>query len=146
MSDMDVGYVAGILDARAHIEVYPSRIRVRVTTRRTDLLEWLANRTGVGIHADERGYDRRGCSEHCEHRHQHIERQSAYWNVDGLRAAIILAACLPWLVDRRYKAIRALRAFEPFWPSDIRRSDVGAAMLRAGWPAPDLAAIRELAA
>lgn len=137
MPDLDVAYVAGVVDARAHIDVHPTRVRVRVTTRRGDLLQWLAARTGVTVHIDERGYERRACSAHCQDRHQHIERQSAYWNVDGLRAGIVLAACLPWLVDQRYEAIRALRALQGSWPADLRRTEIGAEMMRLGWPSKE---------
>lgn len=140
---LDLGYVAGVIDARGHITVNERRPgnltpRVRITTRKADLLHWLADRTGVTVKTDDRGYARRPCGDHCTERHSHQVRQSAYWNVDGARAVIVLHGVLPWLVVSRFDAIEAIRAGSLLWPIEPR-SEVTEAMRRLGWPIPSRA-------
>lgn len=135
MTNLDIGYIGGVIDARGHISIERNTPRVRVTTRRTELLEWLAARTGVGVKLDERGYQRRACSEHCAAKHQHIERQSAYWNVDGARAVIVLWNVLPYLVCQRGEARSSLRHASDLWP--VRpRTEITVAMRDLGWRIP----------
>lgn len=130
-TDLNVAFIAGVLDARGHIDCQ-GRQRVRVTTRRHDLLEWLAKHTGTGVRVDNAGYQRRACSEHCEDKHQHIYRQSAYWNIDGARAVIVVWNALPYLVCQRTEAHQLLRATGT-WQE---RTEITQAMARLGWQIP----------
>lgn len=132
--ELDIGYIAGVIDARGHIETHPTRTRVAVTTKRKQLLQWLATHTGVGITLDDREYHKRGCTEHCELPHQHSQRRSAYWRVDGIRAGIVLASCYPYLVEQRLEAHAALQSLADRWPAAPSRHELCREMKRLGWP------------
>lgn len=142
----ELAYFAGAIDARGHISLTSRRgipqPRVRVTTRRIELLRWLAGNTGVRVKIDDRGYERRPCSEHCSLKHQHLVRQSAYWNVDGARAVIVLWNVLPYLVVQRTTAYAALTDTRIWWKD---RTQITAAMERRGWHIPTFDDFPELA-
>lgn len=136
---VNIPYAAGIVDSRGHIELTVRRgiatPRVRVTTRRDEITGWLSKWTGVEPHVDTRGYDRRGCSEHCDAKHQHISRQSTYWNVDAARAVIVLYNVLPFMVCSTITATGALSQAQPSWPVKPR-TEITEAMRRLGWTIP----------
>ena len=138
-----IEYVAGVIDARGHIESVTRHgvptARVRVTTRRRDLLNYVQKLAGGGVRIDERGYQRRPCSDHCNEQHTHVARQSAYWDVTGERAVIILFNVLPFLVDHRAEAYAALENGAAAWPVKPRRTEVSVEMRRRGWAIPVLA-------
>lgn len=134
-----LAYVAGVVDARAHIEVTNRhgrpQPRLSVTTRRRPLLDHLAALTGTNVSVDDRGYERRGCGEHCAEPHVHVVRQSAKWRVDCGRATVVLYNVLPLLVSQVDDARRALLAGLDAWPP--ARGNTGAQMAALGWPIPD---------
>ena len=134
-------YLAGVVDARGHFEVNNRRgmgsPRIRVTTQRRVLLEWLAKQTGTKVVEDNRGYQKKLCGEHCQDQHVHVVRQSAQWTVDSTRATIVLNAIQPYLIDRVDEARRCLLAgLERFPPV---RGDTVTQMRELGWPIPQLA-------
>ena len=134
---LDVAWIAGVLDARGHIRLEARRgvpqPRIRVTTRKTALLEHMASLTGTKPRYDTAGYERRNCSEHCKHKHEMV-RQSAYWDCDGIRATIILHSCLPHMVAQRAEAMEVLRVgYEQY---SAARNGIAASMLRLGWTVP----------
>jgi hypothetical protein len=133
-----IEYVAGVVDSRGHITLARSTPRIRVTTRRVDLLHGLARHSGVGVLLDDRGYDRRGCATHCTEKHQHNVRQSAYWNCDGARAVVILYNVLPFLICQTGVVYEALVHAAQFWPVNSR-TEVTEEMRRLGWTIPDRA-------
>lgn len=133
-----LAFFAGVIDARGHISLTARRgqpsPRVRITTKRLELLGWLAKYSGTTIRTAGSPYARRGCSDHCQEAHIHTVRNSAYWNADGERAEIILAACLPYLIEQRAHAVEVLRASPRIAPT--RRTEIGQALHRLGWPVP----------
>jgi hypothetical protein len=136
MNNLEVGFFAGVIDSRMHLQASPNLVRARVTCRRHDLLDWLSKHTGVTTHLDGREYQRRACGEHCSEKHVHQHRQSAYWNVDGLRAGIVLWDCLPYLVYSRNMAQNALRILSSRWPRNPEREPIFREMDRMGWNIP----------
>ena len=134
-------YFAGVVDARGHIELnsrhgHPQP-RVRVTTRRRELLEWLAARTGTTVVEDSRGYNRKLCGEHCSEQHVHVARQSAQWTVDSSRATVVLYAIQPYVIAQAAEVRRALLSgLERFPPA---HGDVPRQMAGLGWPLPEVA-------
>jgi hypothetical protein len=130
MPEFDIAFFAGVIDARAHVE--PERTRLTVTTNRVHILEWLAKHSGVKATVKEREYFRRGCSEHCNKRHQHISHQSMYWTVRGQRALIIADNVLPYLVQTR-DSMYALLLASTIQQKDPLKTEIGAQMARLGW-------------
>lgn len=126
---IDIAYLAGIIDARAHVE--PERTRLTVTTKRLNILEHLGKCTGVQPIIISREYNKRGCSEHCEERHQHVQQSSPYWSVRGLRAFIIADNVYPYLVESQILMAQLIRHAN--LPLDPTRNEIGAYMKRMGW-------------
>lgn len=137
---IDLSYVAGVIDSRAHIEVLnrhgKPQPRLSVTTKRLGLLNHLATLTGTKVSVDERGYEKKGCGEHCDQAHIHVARQSAKWRVDCLRATIVLHNVLPMLVDRRLDASAALTVGLESYPA--ARGDTAKQMVKLGWDLPQV--------
>lgn len=138
MSPERIAYIAGVIDARGHLEANnrhgKPQPRVRVTTRRHALLEDLAKSTGSKVVMDDRGYERRACSEHCEDRHQHVVRQSAQWTVDSSRATIVLYNIQPYVVAQRVEVGSLLRIGLQSYPA--ARGDTAKRMAKLGWSLP----------
>lgn len=134
----EIRFIAGVIDARGHIEVNRRherhQPRIRVTTKRHELLEWLAAATGTKVRRDTRGYERRPCSAHCRSQHVHVVRQSSYWTVDSGRATIVLYAVQPFIVcqvnEVRHGLLVGLDAFS------TAKSDTAQQMAQLGWPLP----------
>lgn len=140
LPDETIAYVAGVLDARAHVEVMSGRgrgpqPRLSVTTRRLDLLEHLAGLTGTKISLDSRGYQRRPCVAHCVERHEHLVRQSAKWRVDCLRATIVLFNVQPFIVSQRIEVANALAVGLTAYPA--ARGNTAKQMAALGWALPE---------
>lgn len=138
--EIPLGYIAGIIDARGHIEVQlrhgTQQPRLSVTTRRLALLEHLAQLTGTNVSIDNRGYERRPCGEHCSEAHSHVVRQSAKWRVDSSRATIVLYNVVPLLVSQRAEALAALRIGLQAYPA--RRGNTADQMSALGWALPEV--------
>lgn len=141
---IDRSYVAGVIDARAHIEINmrhgKPQPRLSVTTRRISLLEHLAEITGTNISHDNRGYEKRGCGEHCATAHIHVARQSAKWRVDSLRATVVLFNVRPYIVSQVAEVAEALRVGLECYPA--ARGDTAKQMSRLGWELPPVQAGR----
>lgn len=134
-----VEFIAGIIDARGHIEVNmrhdKPQPRLSVTTRRRELLEWMATVTGTAVSYDNRGYERKPCSEHCSQTHSHVVRQSAKWRVDSSRATVVLFNVAPHIVSQRPEVLEALRVGMAAWPA--ARGDTAKRMAELGWVLPE---------
>ena len=134
----EIRFIAGVIDARGHIEVNQRhnrpQPRIRVTTKRHQLLEWLAAATGTKVRRDNRGYERRPCSAHCRSQHVHVVRQSSYWTVDSGRATIVLYAVQPFIVCQVDEVRHGLLAGLAAFPS--ARSATPVQMEQLGWPLP----------
>jgi hypothetical protein len=147
---MDVppfAWIAGVIDARGHIESHNRhghvQPRVRVTTRNVELLGTLARFCGNKVVLDERGYDRRPCGDHCTSQHQHMVRQSASWTVDSARATVVLFNVVPFLYAQRTTASLALEAgLKRFPPA---RGDLVPQMVALGWELPSTSHWQEAA-
>lgn len=134
-------YFAGVIDARGHIALNGrhgvQQPRIRVTTRRRELLDWCAARTGTSVAEDVRGYERRLCGEHCSDQHVHVARQSAQWTVDSARATVVLYAVQPYILVQHAEVRQALLVgLQQFPPA---RGDVPRQMAGLGWPLPEVA-------
>lgn len=140
MNETEIAYLAGILDARGSFEInirhaYPQP-RLRVTTRRVELLGWLAEKTGTGVVEDTRGYHRKLCGEHCTEQHVEVVRQSASWMVDSSRATVVLYNVQPHLISQQTEGRKLLLAgLERFPPA---RGDVPKQMAKLGWKIPSV--------
>lgn len=135
---MNLAHIAGVIDARGHIEMNNRhgklQPRLSVTTRRVVLLEYLANHTGVRISYDERGYHKRGCNEHCHEPHIKVARQSAKWRVDSLRATVVLYNVQPFIVSQVSEVAEALRVGLESYPA--ARGSTAKQMAELGWDLP----------
>jgi hypothetical protein len=143
-----VGYVAGVIDARGHIEVNnrhgKPQPRVRITTKRIELLEKMAALTGSKVVQDRMGYNRKACSEHCADQHQHVAWQSIQWTVDSARATIVLYNVQPFIFGQVDKVRTALMAGLAAFPPE--RGNTPQQMYDLGWEIPDELAVRRLRA
>lgn len=133
-----MAYVAGVIDARGHLEANKrhgvAQPRIRVTTKRVALLNYLARVTGTKVVRDDRGYERRGCSEHCTDAHVHIVRQSAQWTVDSSRATIVLFNIQPYVVANKTEVGALLRIGLQSYPA--ARGNTADRMAALGWLLP----------
>lgn len=136
--DLPFAYLAGVIDARGHIEAYNRhghvQPRIRVTTRKVELLTALADFTGNKVVLDSRGYERKPCGDHCNAPHSHVQRQSAQWTVDSSRATVVLHNVFPFLIAQRAEAALALEAGLRAYPP--ARGDVPKQMAALGWTLP----------
>ncbi len=138
MKSVPLAFVAGVLDARGHIDMNDRhgrpQPRLSVTTRRVELLQHLAQLTGTTVREDDRSYDRRPCGVHCTEHHSHAVRQSAYWRVDSSRATIVLYNVQPFIVCQRVEVAQALAAGLESYPA--ARGDTAKQMKALGWALP----------
>lgn len=139
-----IPWVAGVIDARAHLRLENRRDqpqpRIRVTTSKLPLLRELARLTATQVRVDDKGYSRKACGTHCDSKHIHIVAQSSYWNVDCTRATIVLHNCLPHLRAQNPEALTLLEVgYRTYQPN---RNGTASRMLALGWslPSPELLA------
>jgi hypothetical protein len=134
-----LAWIAGVIDARGHIEAHNRhghvQPRVRITTRHTPLLETLARFCGNKVVLDDRGYSRRPCGDHCTQAHSHIVRQSKQWTVDSARATVVLYNVVPFMYAQKTEAPLALEAGLNRYPP--ARGDLPAQMVALGWSLPE---------
>lgn len=136
---LNIAFIAGVIDCRGHITInerhtgYPQP-GVRVTTRRTSILAYLARTTGNRVVEDSREYVRRPCLDHCDESHQHVARQSSIWTVGAGKATIILFNIQPYIVSQKEQIQAALDVGMAAWPTV--RSTTVEAMKRLGWTIP----------
>lgn len=137
MTEIPLGYIAGILDANAIF-------RVRTTPGGTELpavhvhglpmpiMTVLAKYTGTKVTTVTRDYSRSPCAEHCDERHQHVVSISGRWSVTGARATVLIHAILPHLQAQRYAATEVLAV----GLSAPKKSTTYNKMAQLGWPIP----------
>jgi hypothetical protein len=139
VTNLPLAYIAGVIDARGHIEAHNRhghiQPRIRVTTRKIELLTYLAELTGNKVVLDDRGYARKPCGDHCDSAHSHVVRQSAQWTVDSSRATIVLWNIASLMHAQKAEALLALEAgMQAFPPA---RGDVPKQMAALGWVLPE---------
>lgn len=101
ISDAELGYLAGVVDALAHLGVRDASGRqlaqLTVSTADAQLAQHCAALTGVSVTTVRRDYRRLGCSAHCEEPHLHVISTTARWQLVGARAVVVLRAVRPML-------------------------------------------------
>lgn len=140
LSNGDIIWFAGVLDARAHMRLEANRghpqPRLRVTTNRLSLLQAMSQMTGTKVRVDDKGYSRTQCAVHCGKKHVHIVSQSSYWNADCNRATIILFNCLPYLKAQKDEAQTLYDVGIQSYSAT--RNGTAGSMQRLGWALPVL--------
>lgn len=144
--ERELAYAAGVLDVMGTLRVRDVRGTelpfVEVSCPNMVLLEWLADRTGVGVTKVRRDYNRNGCADHCPEPHVHIESFSCRWSVSGVRATVVLHNLLPYLQLRVETAmdVLAVGLCAPRKPATVAK------MTELGWAEPEFApALRSVA-
>ena len=102
MTPTELAYMAAIIDVMGSIRVrlvssgtrLPS---VTVSSPQGSVLGILAEHTGTGLITVKRDYDRRGCSEHCDEPHDHIDSNTSRWNITGAKATIFLGSIVDYM-------------------------------------------------
>ena len=138
LSTADVAYCAAIIDNLATLRARrygPSLLPIVEVSGRWASLSWLADVTGTTLVETRRAYTRHNCTEHCPDRHANITSRSARWSVTGMRATIVLAACLPYMRER----LEFARQLVEDGLGMQYQGQVVNDMAARGWPIPDLA-------
>lgn len=137
MSDIPLGYIAGILDANAIF-------RIRKTPGGTELpcvavhglplpiMKVLAEYTGTKVTMVTRDFSRQPCALHCEQKHSHVVSVSGRWSVTGARATVLIHAVLPHLQAQRVIATEVMAV----GLSAPKKSTTYTKMAQLGWPIP----------
>lgn len=137
LSDRELGYIAGVVDAMATLRVRDVRGTelpfVEINCPNLSLLEWLGGKTGTGVTKTKRDYKRMGCSQHCTEAHVHIVSLSGRWSVSGARATVLLHNVLPFLQLQVETAQQLLDV----GLSCGRKLATPAKMAALGWDVPD---------
>jgi hypothetical protein len=137
LSDAQIAYVAGVLDAlgRFRIRETPDGTRLpylAVSCPNMPLLEYLGSLTDTVPFVTKRTYDRHRCTEHCLEPHQHVVSASGRWSLSGAKATIVLAAILPH-VRLQKTEIEELLAVGLDAP---KKQATPNKMVALGWPMP----------
>ena len=98
----ELAYAAAIIDTLGSLRIRSTEggtqlPSVTVSSANGSLLGILSEMTGTGLIVISRNYDRRGCSEHCDTPHDHIDSTTSRWNVTGARATIFLCGILDYM-------------------------------------------------
>ena len=103
---------------------------VFVSTARMDIVDTLAELTGVSVTTVVRKYNRVGCGEHCTEAHMHVNSTTGRWSLTGARCTVFLSALLPYLTSNREEAEKAVAAGmdAPFKAATVEK------MYALGWP------------
>jgi len=105
LSDVEVGYVAGIIDGEGHIGITLHRrepytlfsVRVEITNTSLDLHEWLVRKFGGSCHV------------HWKKRYSTNHSPAFRWRIDSVGARKILELVRPYLKVKRQQADLALQ-------------------------------------
>lgn len=134
----DIAYAAAILDNVAALRTRDhqgSTLPVVQVSGKYGSLVWLGEITGTKVVETRRQFTRHNCTEHCPDRHADIVSRSFRWSVTGIRAAIVLAACEPYMRVQAAAARRLVDLGLALAYQGQVVNDMGA----LGWPIPDLA-------
>jgi hypothetical protein len=98
----DLAYMAALIDTMGSLRIRstPEGTRlpsVTVSSANARLLQILSEATGTNLIVISRNYDRRGCSEHCDGPHDHVDSTTSRWNITGARATVFLNALVPYM-------------------------------------------------
>jgi len=96
------------------------------------LLRWLGQITGVRSVVTERKFDRHRCLEHCDKAHDHVTSVSGRWQLSGVRATVVLTACVEWVKFHRERWERAIEV----GLEAPRKEGTVKKMEALGWPLP----------
>lgn len=137
LSQADLAYLAGVLDAQGHIAIRTTADgtqlpQLSLSGPNVALLQWLGDLTGVRPIVTTRAYAKAGCSEHCATKHRHVTSTSGRWQLSGAKATVVLAAIQPFLrlqLDEAAQAVE-LGMAAPFKPATPNK------MQQLGWPIP----------
>lgn len=134
LPDTLLAYLAGVVDALGRLRTRETDAgllpEVSVSSPRLELLAVLAQHTGVRVVGVHRDYQRLGCSEHCDRRHQHVQSDTGRWQVTGYRATVLLHALHPYLIRHRADAARLVL----LGMSSGHKASTANDMHRLGWP------------
>jgi hypothetical protein len=139
MSAGDLGYIAALIDVLAVLKVRQTHgndlpVIALTTSRSQDAVMFLANRSGSRVTTIARAYQRKGCVDHCQIAHQHIESTGYRWQVTGTRATVILHNLVPYLRVQREMAEQLVTIGKSIGYS----TSVAQEMCDLGWELPVL--------
>jgi hypothetical protein len=135
ITDTELAWCAGVIDALGLIKTRPMKTGselgyVAVSTTKLNILDRLAELTGVKSITVHREYKRLGCNEHCTEPHLHVSSTTARWSLTGSRAVVFLTAIEPYLQAKKGAAQDAIAAgsVAPSKPATTQK------MYDIGWP------------
>jgi len=136
LTELDIAYIAGVVDVRANIAVKlfggTELPFVSVSTPDLKLVAFLAHSSDMSPVTVKRDYLRVGCTDHCSEQHLHVKSETARWSVSGAKATIILAAVQPFT---RIQVAAVDEALECGLRAP-RKASTPAKMSALGWPLP----------
>lgn len=160
-----LAWMAAVLDMQGRVNRKANSARatpqlvLRIDSAHLGVIEELCRLTGTTVEprpgAPGKEWDRRGCTEHCEEAHIHveIERQPAIgrWTQTGAAAAVVLYNVIPYMVtDRGMKDLleEALGYVNLRGRSGNSARQAVARLAKLGWPLPPKISkqLRELSA
>lgn len=135
ITDTELAWCAGVIDCLGLIKTRAMKTGselgyVAVSTTKIDILDRLADLTGVRAITVHREYKRLGCNQHCEEPHLHVSSTTARWSLTGSRAVVFLTAIEPFLRAKKGLANDVIAAGQmaPSKPATIKK------MYELGWP------------
>lgn len=139
LTTADIAYTAALIDNLAALrtrDYQGATLPVVQVSGRYGSLAWLGEVTGTKVIETRRQYARHNCTDHCPDRHADITSKSYRWSVTGVRAAILLANCEPFM---RVQAATA-RQLVDLGLAVSYKGNVVNDMHALGWVTPDLPA------
>ena len=102
MEPADLAYMAALVDNLAVLKVRVTHgsdlpVIALTTSRSGQAVQFLADSTGSKVTDLVRRYNRKGCVDHCQVAHLHIDTVGHRWQVTGTKATIVLHNLLPYL-------------------------------------------------
>src|SRR5262245_1217884 len=135
LTEIELAWCAGVIDSLGLIKTRPMKTGselgyVAVSTTKIDILNRLAELTGVRSVMVHREYKRLGCGEHCKEPHLHVSSTTARWSLTGARAVVFLSAIEPYLRAKQGQATDVIAAgmIAPQKPATTRK------LYALGWP------------
>lgn len=131
----EIAYIAGIIDTRGYLGRRKSGAlelpSVAVTLKSgSPIIARLCQLTGVTPISLRKNHNKTACADHCPQPHVHVSGDYERWIVTGIKARIVLGACLPYLWALRQDVGEVLESSDgqPFKPASVTK------MVEAGWP------------
>jgi hypothetical protein len=115
ISETDLAWMAGVLSIKGRVGLKRNKSRatsqkvVAVRTQKKYIIDRLTEMTDRNVHVDQaahKGWDQRGCIEHCPEPHNHhsiIIPETYEWTVTGVSAAIVLWNLMPYLDGKEWE-------------------------------------------